>query len=167
MVLLQKMATRRQHFSMLQCLFLLFCNFLVILHRNIVDFWCFCFRCTRTRFNYTQMFICYLSGPFSHLGDSVQFSCSVVPDSATRWNRSTPGLPVHHQLPEFTQTQCPLSWWCHPAISSSVPFSSCPQSFPASGSFPMSQFFTSGGVSVLEFQLQHQSFQWTPRTDLL
>ena len=59
---------------------------------------------------------------------------------------------------------CPLSWWCHPTISSSViPFSSCPQSFPASGSFQMSQFF----ASVLEFQLQHQSFQWIPRTDLL
>ena len=52
-------------------------------------------------------------------------------------------------------------------ISSSVsPFSSCPQSFPASGSFPMSQLFASRG-QVLEFQLQHQSFQWTPRTDLL
>ena len=44
---------------------------------------------------------------------------------------------------------CPLSWWCHPTISSSVvPFSSCPQSFPASGSFPMSQLFTSGGQSI-------------------
>ena len=79
------------------------------------------------------MFICYLSGPFSHLGDSVQFSRSVMPDSATRWNRSMPGLPVHHQLPEFTQTQCPSSRWCHPAILSYVvPFSSCPQSLPAS-----------------------------------
>ena len=44
---------------------------------------------------------------------------------------------------------CPLSQWCHPTISSSVtPFSSCPQSFPASGSFPMSQFFASGGQSI-------------------
>ena len=49
----------------------------------------------------------------------------------------TPGLPVHHQLLEFTQTHIHWSRWCHPAISSSVvPFSSCPQSFPASGSFP-------------------------------
>ena len=56
---------------------------------------------------------------------------------------SMPGLPVHHQLLEFTQT-CPLSWWCHPVISFPfVPF--CPQSFPASGSFQMSQFFASGG----------------------
>ena len=45
---------------------------------------------------------------------------------------NTPGFPVHHQLPELAQTQCPLSWWCHPTISSSViPFSSYLQSFPA------------------------------------
>ena len=49
-------------------------------------------------------------------------------------------------------------------LSSVVPFSSCPQSCKASGSFTMSQLFTSGGQSI---QLQHQSFQWTPRTDLL
>ena len=54
---------------------------------------------------------------------------------------STPGFPLHHQLPS--------SWWCHPTISSSViPFFSCLQSFPASGSFPMSQFFASGGQSI-------------------
>ena len=58
----------------------------------------------------------------------------------------TPGLPVHHQLLEFTQIQCPLSQWYRPIISSSfVPFFSCLQSFPASGSFPMSQLFTSSG----------------------
>ena len=54
-------------------------------------------------------------------------------------NHSTPGLPVHHQLPEFTQTHVHRVW-CHPPISSSVvPFSSCPQSLPASESFPMTQ----------------------------
>ena len=64
-------------------------------------------------------------------------------------NRSTPGLPVNHQLPEVHPNPCPLSWWCHPTISSSVvPFSSCPQSFPASGSFQMSQLFASGGQSI-------------------
>ena len=58
-------------------------------------------------------------------------------------DRSTPGLPVHHQLPEFTQTHG------HPTISSSaVPFSSCPQSFPPSGSFQMSKLFASGGQST-------------------
>ena len=62
---------------------------------------------------------------------------------------SIPGLPVHHQLPEFYSNSCPLSRWCHLSISSSVvPFSSCLQSFPASRSFPVSQFFTSGGQSI-------------------
>ena len=61
---------------------------------------------------------------------------------------STPGLPVHHQLRVYSNSR-PLSWWCHPTISSSViPFSSCLQSFPASGSFPKSQVFTSGGQST-------------------
>ena len=51
--------------------------------------------------------------------------------------------------PRVYSNSCPLSQWCHPAISSSVvPFSSCPQSLPASGSVPMSQFFTSGGQSI-------------------
>ena len=62
---------------------------------------------------------------------------------------STPSLPVHHQLPEFTQTHV---HWVGDAIqtisSSVIPFSSCLQSSPASGSFPMSQFFTSGGQSI-------------------
>ena len=65
--------------------------------------------------------------------------------------------------PTYTvySNSCLLSWWCHPTISSSVvPFSSCLQSFLASGSLQMSQLFTSGG-KVLEFQLQHQPFQWT------
>ena len=61
-------------------------------------------------------------------------------------NRSTPGLPVHHQLPESTQSHV---HWVSDAIQPSVvPFSSCPQSFPASGSFQMSQLFASGGQSV-------------------
>ena len=62
---------------------------------------------------------------------------------------------------------CPLSEWFHPTISSSVvPFSSSHQSFPASGSFQMSQFFTSGAQSI-EVSAQHQSFQWIFRTDFL
>ena len=62
---------------------------------------------------------------------------------------STPGLPVHHQLLEFTPNSCPLSWWCHPTISSSVvPLSSCLQSFLASGSFLMSRLFASGSQSI-------------------
>ena len=78
---------------------------------------------------------------------SVQFS-SVTQSCLTLcdpMNRSTPGLPVHHQLLEFLQTS--VHWiWCHPAISSSaIPFSSCVQFFPTSGSFQMSPLFTSGG----------------------
>ena len=64
--------------------------------------------------------------------------------------RSTPGFPALHYLPEFAQTfSCPLSWWCHPTISSSLAlFSSCPQFFPASGSFSVNQFFSSGSQSI-------------------
>ena len=77
---------------------------------------------------------------------------------------SPPGFPVLHYLPEFAQTQV---HWVGNAISSSVtPFSSGPQSFPATGSFPMSQFFASG-TKVLELQLQHQSFQTIFRVDFL
>ena len=62
---------------------------------------------------------------------------------------STPDFPVLYYLPEFAQIHGPLSWWCHPTISSSViPFSSCPQSFPASGSFWISQLFAAGGQSI-------------------
>ena len=79
-------------------------------------------------------------------------------------NHSTPGLPVHHQLLGFTQ-RCPSSWWCHPAISSSViPFSSCPQSLPASGSSPMSQLFAWGGQST--YSLFKKNFFYWNRVDL-
>ena len=57
-------------------------------------------------------------------------------------------LPCPSLSPRVCSHSCPLCWWCHPTISSSVvPFSSCPQSFPASGSFPGSQLFTPGGQS--------------------
>ena len=80
---------------------------------------------------------------------SVQFSRPVVSDSL--WphglQRSMPPCPS--PTPGVYSESCPLSQWCHPTISSSVvPFSSCLQSFPASGSFQMSQFFTSGGQSI-------------------
>ena len=80
---------------------------------------------------------------------SIQFSRSVVSDSLrphelqhTRPPRPAPTLGVY-------SNSCSSSQWCHPAISSSViPFSSCPQSLPASGSFPMSQLFEWGGQSI-------------------
>ena len=158
--------------------------------------------------------ICYIPQyQFSSVTHSSPALCNPMD-----WSMS--GFSVHRQLPEFIQT-CPLNWWCNPTMSSSVvPFSSCLQSFPASGCFPMSWLFISGGQSigasasasvlpvniqgwsslrliglilllskgfsgvfssstiwkhqffasmakVVEFQLQHQSFQWTLRTDLL
>ena len=82
-------------------------------------------------------------------------------------NCSMLGLPIPHHLPEFTQNSCASSRWCHPAISSSVvPFSSCPQSLPASRSFPMSQLFTWGGqstgVSASASVLPKKSQGWCP-----
>ena len=79
---------------------------------------------------------------------------------------SSPSFPVHHQLLEFTQNSCPLSGWCHPTISSSVvPFSRL-QSFLASVSFKWVSSLHQV-AKVLEFQLQHQSFQQIFRTDFL
>ena len=72
---------------------------------------------------------------------SVQFSsvAQSCPTLCDHMDCSMPGLPVHHQLLEFIQTQCPLSWWCHAMTSCSViPFTSCLQSFPASGAFQTS-----------------------------
>ena len=61
-----------------------------------------------------------------------------------------PRLPCPSLSPGVFSNSCPLSRWCHPTMSSSViPFSSCPQSFPASGSFPISRLFASGGQSLL------------------
>ena len=63
-------------------------------------------------------------------------------------NCSMPGFPVHHQLLELAQTHVPSIWWCRPIISSSVILFSWLQSFPVSGIFPTSQFFTSGDQSI-------------------
>jgi len=92
---------------------------------------------------------------------SVQFSS--VQSLSVVWLFATHGLqhtrsPCLSPTPGVYSKSCPLSWWCHPNISSSVgPFSSNLQSSPVSGSFPMSQFFASGG-QVLRFHLQHQSW---------
>ena len=80
---------------------------------------------------------------------------------------STPGLPVHHQLPEFTQTHV---HWVSDAIQPSHPLSSLsPPTFNLSQQQGLFKWVSSSHqvAKVLEFQLQHQSFQWTPRTDLL
>ena len=106
-----------------------------------------------------------------------QFS-SVAQLCLTLWDlmdHSTPTPGVYPNLcplsppptPGVYPNSCPLSWWCHPTISSSVvPFSSCPQSFPASGSFQMSQFFTwvgqSIGVSASASVLPMNTQGWSP-----
>ena len=86
---------------------------------------------------------------FSCLFSSVQFGGSVVSESLRPHELQHARPPCPSPNPGVHPNPCPSSRWCHPAISSSVvPFSSCPQSFPVSGSFQMSQLFTSGGQSV-------------------
>ena len=103
---------------------------------------------------------------------SVHFSCWVMSDSLQ------PHGPQHARPSCLSPTlrvypnSCPLSWWCHPAISSSViPFSSCSQSLPASESFPMSQLFAWGdqsiGVSALASVLPKKSQEWSPLDGLV
>ena len=83
---------------------------------------------------------------FSH---TIQFSCSVVSNSLWPHESQHARPPCPSLTPEVYSHSFPSSQWCHPAISSSViPFSSCPQSLPASGSFPMSQLFAWGGQSI-------------------
>ena len=98
---------------------------------------------------------------------SVQFSCSVVSNSLWPHGLQYTRLCCSSPTPGTYSNSCPESQWCHPTIWSSViPFSSCLQSFPASGSFPMSQFFASGGqnirvsasASVLSMNIQ----EWFP-----
>ena len=123
---------------------------------------------------------CYLSCPckkgtsitWSQLVQkSFQFSPSVVSDALWPHGLQHDRLPCPLPTLGACSNSCPSSWWCHPTISPSVvPFSSCLQSFPASGSFPMSQFVTSGGqsiwawawASVLPMNIQDWSLlEWT------
>ena len=102
---------------------------------------------------------------------SVRFSHSVVSDSLGPHGLQHTRPPCPSPTPRVYSNSCPSSRWCHPTISSSViPFSSCLQSFPVSGSFPMSQFFASGGqsigasasASVLPMNIQDWfPFRWT------
>ena len=111
------------------------------------------------------------SGSFSSKWGTVQFSHSVVSDSLWPHELLHARLPCPSPTPEAYSNSCPLSWWCHPTIAFSViPFSACLQSFPASASFRVSQFFTSGGqniavsasASVLPMNIQDwSSLGWT------
>ena len=94
---------------------------------------------------------------------SVQFSHSDVSDSLRPQGLQHARLPCPSPTPRACSNSCPLSWWCHPTISSSVvPFSPHLQSFPASGSFLMSQFFTSGGISSSTSVLSMNILDWFP-----
>ena len=95
---------------------------------------------------------------------SVQFSRSVMSDSLRPHESQHARPPCPSPTPRVHSNSCPSSRWCHPAISSSVvPFSSCPQSLPASGSFPMSQFFASGGQSIgVSASAPKNTQDWSP-----
>ena len=99
--------------------------------------------------------------------DFSQFSCSVMSDSLWPHELQHTRPPCPSPTPGLHANSHPSSWWCHPAILSSVvPFSSCPQSLPATGSFPMSQLFASGGQSIgasaLAPFLPKKSQGWSP-----
>ena len=120
----------------------------------------------------TCMLSCLVA--FRHLSgipqfSSFQFSCWVVSDSLQPHELQHARPPCPSWTPRVYPNSCPSSRWCHPAISSSVvPFSSCPQSLPASGSFPMSQLFAWGGqsigVSALASVLPVNTQDWSPYT---
>ena len=96
-------------------------------------------------------FTSFLSTPIAFWSNfsSVQFSHSVVSDSLRPHELQLARPPCPSLTPGVYPNSCPLSWWCHPTISFSViPFSSCLQSFPTSGSFQMSQLFMSGGQNI-------------------
>ena len=95
------------------------------------------------------------------------FSHSVASDSLRPHRLQHTRLPCSSLTPRFRSNSCPLNQWCYLSISSSAaPIFFCLQSFPASGYFPVSQLFASGGQSI-GVHLQHQSFQWIFRVDFL
>ena len=91
----------------------------------------------------------YLLSHWDYQSTSIQFSHSVMSNSFLSHGLQHARFPCPSPIPGAYSNSCPSSRWCHPTISSSiVPFSFCLQSFPASGSFPMSQVFTSTGQSI-------------------
>ena len=109
---------------------------------------------------------CLKSGTFISILVSFQFSHSVVSDSLRPHELQHARPPCPSPTPGVHSNLRPLSWWCHPAISSSVIPFSCPQSLPASESFPMSRLFTWGGqsirVSALASVLPKNTQDWSP-----
>ena len=105
-----------------------------------------------------------------HVFSSAQFSSVAQSDSLRPHESQHARPPCPSPTPGVHSNSCPSSWWCHPSISSYViPFSSCPQALPVSGSFPMSQLSTSGGqsigvsasASILAMNTQDWSLGWT------
>ena len=131
-----------------------------------LDYVCYYFAeyfCIMEEANFTTLKCIYLAWGFS----SIQFSQSVVFNSLRPHELQHARPPCPTPTPRAYPNSCPLSGWCHPTISSSVvPFSSCPLSFRASGSFQMSQFFTTGGwsigVSALTSDLPMNTQDWSP-----
>ena len=103
-----------------------------------------------TSFSFTQVLMLVLSKCYIYTSiSSIPFSHSVMSDSLWPHEPQQARPPCPSPTPGVDPNSCPLSQWCQPATSSSVvPFSSCPQSFPVSGSFQMSQLFASGGQSI-------------------
>ena len=105
--------------------------------------------------------------PIAEDNNSVQFSHSVMSDSLQPHELQHARPPCPSPIPWVYPNSCPSSWWCHPTISSSVvPFSSCPQSLPTSGPFPISQLFAPGGqsirISALASFLPMNTQDWSP-----
>ena len=112
---------------------------MLLLSRDSLHVFCPCF-------HWTSYFLSFIV--FVVLSQSVQFSRSVMSDSLQPHRLQHTRPPCPSPTPGVYSDSCPLSQWCHPTISSSVVPFSCPQSFSASGSFQMSQFFASGGQTI-------------------
>ena len=111
---------------------------------NISEVW----QISKYHLFFTQTSVSRHLGCF-HIFSSVHFNRSVMSDSLRPHELPHATPPCPSPTPRVHPNPCPLSQWCHPTISSSVfPFSSCPQSIPVSGSFPMSKHFSGGGQSI-------------------
>ena len=122
---------------------------------------------TTLKVEWSESGVCFQCTHLFPFVSSVQFSCSVVSDSLRPHESQYTRPPCSSPTSRAYRNSCPLSQWFHPVISSSVvPFSSCPQSLPASESFPMSQLFAWGGqstgVSASASVLPTNTQDWSP-----
>ena len=147
-----------QH-SKTSCALMLYLSCCKCKNPNLKEKWKFLIYLTPSKagpgFRPSQMSICMtifisLSSPALHFSLLLLFSLSVMSDSLRPWSLQHARLPCPFLSPGVCWNSCPLSWWYHPTISSSVvPFSSCcPRSFPASELFPIRQLFASGCQSI-------------------